>query len=277
MKQLARVLVGVGLGSVPTWLKPYRALSTGERFRVDLARAVVRTSNGISSAARLMVIDEFGSTLDRTMAKTTSAALARLVRSNPGLRLVALTGHDDIVPWLEPDWVLRLGGGDGPRLERIRLNRPPLELRVERVPQAMWRLFARHHYLTGGLAASATCYAAWLANPEHESPVAFCAVAPALGWKKTKRITRLVTLPEFQGLGIGSRLLEHVAGQEASRGNRVTITASHPAILSHCSHSPQWRFLNVKKRGSTRQRFAKREIRSSAGRAVAAFEFVAAP
>jgi len=293
VKELARVLVGVGLGSVPTWLKPYQALSTGERFRADLARAIIGASGGNTSAARCVVIDEFGSTLDRTMAMTASAALARLVRSGfagsvagdgqarrlsyESLRLVALTCHDDIVPWLEPDWVLRLGDADGPRLERTRLARPELELRVERVPQATWRLFSQHHYLTGGLAASATCYAAWIVDADYKSPVAFCAVAPALGWKKTKRITRLVTLPEFQGLGIGSRLLELVAEQEASRGNRVTITASHPAILSHCSHSPRWRFRKIKKTGSTPQRFGEREISSSVGRAVAAFEYVGGP
>ena len=104
-------------------------------------------------------------------------------------------------------------------------------------------------------------------------PLAFCAVVAALGWKKTKRITRLVVRPEFQGLGIGTRLLEAVAAIESAKGNRVTITASHPAIVGHCSHSPRWRPLGIKKNGSTRQRFAGREIRSSAGRAVAAFEW----
>jgi GNAT superfamily N-acetyltransferase len=99
-------------------------------------------------------------------------------------------------------------------------------------------------------------------------------VVAALGWKKTKRITRLVVLPEFQGLGIASRLLAEVAGREAAHGNRVTITASHPAIVEHCARSAAWRFLGVKKTGSTRQRFAGREIRSSMGRAVAGFEWV---
>jgi len=96
----------------------------------------------------------------------------------------------------------------------------------------------------------------------------------ALGWKKTKRITRLVVRPEFQGLGIGTRLAEAVAGLEAGKGNRVTITASHPAIVGHCSHSPRWRYLGRKKTGSTRQQYGGREIRSSAGRAVASFEWV---
>jgi len=80
-------------------------------------------------------------------------------------------------------------------------------------------------------------------------------VAAALGWKKTKRIQRLVVLPEFQGMGVGGRLLDMVAEEEARKGNRVTITASHPAVLAHCSKSERWRLNGVKKNGSTRQRF----------------------
>ena len=105
-------------------------------------------------------------------------------------------------------------------------------------------------------------------------PLAFCAVVAALGWKRTKRITRLVVRPEFQGLGLGTRLAESVAAIEAAKGCRVTITASHPAIVGHCSHSPRWRYLGVKKTGSTPQRYAGRTIRCSTGRSVASFEFL---
>ena len=45
VKKLTLVLASVGLGSPPSWLKPYHVLSTGEKFRADLARAVV--SGGI--------------------------------------------------------------------------------------------------------------------------------------------------------------------------------------------------------------------------------------
>ena len=177
------------------------------------------------------------------------------------------------------------------------LQRPELRLAVRRVPQCVWPHFARHHYLAGGLAASATCYAAFwpelqarsgelgtrndedsqLRTPSsgapHSRPIAFCAVVASLGWKQTKRITRLVTLPEFQGLGIASRLAETVAAHEQAKGHRVTITASHPAILAHCSRSPRWTYLGTKKTGSTRQRSAS-AIACSAGRAVASFEFL---
>jgi GNAT superfamily N-acetyltransferase len=344
LKTIARVLTAVGLGSVPMWLKPYRLLSTGERFRADLARAMLSAGEREASASRyswaavapaiaqqldrethvsrspvppLLVIDEFTSTLDRTVAKTTSAALARLLRNpqsaiaNP--KLVVLTCHTDILPWLAPDWTLDLAAPSPPaplpQGERGAGMAAALRLpiTIRRVPQSLWRQFAKHHYLAGGLAASATCYAAFwddkaltsgqgdapsngvpqpIAMMEHRVPrtpttgrgfdcaLAFCAVVAALGWKKSKRITRLVVLPEFQGLGIASRLAETVAEREAAKGSRVTITASHPAIVGHCSRSPRWRYLGMKKTGSTRQQLAGRVIRCSTGRAVASFEFV---
>lgn len=297
IKHLARLLTAVGLGSVPAWLKPYHVLSTGERFRADVARAVLQAQSrdqwsrsapeenrqpvlgtqysvhGTELESTPLVLDEFTSALDRTMARTASAALSRLLRRAGSPRLVALSCHDDILPWLAPDWIVNLGG-TAPRL--IRCQSLPLEipLRIQRVPQSMWSEFAGQHYLTGGLAASATCYAAWIDSPaEARRPVAFCAAVAALGWKRTKRITRLVVRPEFQGLGIGTRLAESVAAIEASNGHRVTITASHPAIVGHCSQSPRWKLLGVKKTGSTRQRIAGRDIRCSTGRAVASFEF----
>ena len=105
-------------------------------------------------------------------------------------------------------------------------------------------------------------------------PIAFCAVLATLGHRRTKRITRLVVLPEFQGLGIGPRLAESVAAMESAKGNRVTITASHPSVVAWCSRSPRWKYLGLKKTGSTRQTLGARTIRCSTGRAVASFEFV---
>jgi GNAT superfamily N-acetyltransferase len=182
--------------------------------------------------------------------------------------------HTDIVPWLVPDWVVDLSpchvaGKFGPSQGTIDI--PNLgHLPIVRAPQALWPRFAPHHYLGGNLSRAATCHAAlW-----QDSPVALCAAVAALGWRRTKRISRLVVLPEFQGLGIGMRLAEHVAGIEAARGNRVTITASHPAIVATCSRSPRWRYLGIKRTGSTRQVFAGREVASSRGRSVAAFEWV---
>jgi GNAT superfamily N-acetyltransferase len=82
-------------------------------------------------------------------------------------------------------------------------------------------------------------------------------------------------LPEYQGLGIGPRLAEEVAAIEVAKGFRVTITASHPSVLAWCSRSPRWKYLGLKKTGSTRQTLGgQRTIRCSTGRAVVSFEFV---
>jgi hypothetical protein len=81
-------------------------------------------------------------------------------------------------------------------------------------------------------------------------------------------------LPAFQGLGIAAKLAETVAAYEQAKGFRVTITASHPAILAHATRSPRWQYLGTKKTGSTRQRLGERTITCSAGRAVASFEYI---
>ena len=41
MRSIVGLLTAVGFGSPPAWIKPYHVLSGGERFRCDLARALV--------------------------------------------------------------------------------------------------------------------------------------------------------------------------------------------------------------------------------------------
>jgi ABC-type transporter Mla maintaining outer membrane lipid asymmetry ATPase subunit MlaF/GNAT superfamily N-acetyltransferase len=281
LHDLSRVLTAVGLASLPTWLKPYRVLSTGERMRADLARAILAAEKAGKSRPRVVVFDEFTSCLDRTVARTLCCAVARLLRGKSAIRLVAVSCHADIAGWLAPDWIVDLSPRSVARraYSRSAAEQPigqivaPADLGklpIVRARQMLWPRFAPHHYLAGNLSRAATCYAAlW-----EGEPIAFCAIVAALGWRQTKRISRLVVLPEFQGLGIGRQLAEQVAAHEAARGNRVTITASHPAIVGACSNSPRWKYLGVKRTGSTRQMLAGREVASSRGRCVASFEFV---
>jgi len=95
--EVTGVLTTVGLGSVPAWLRPYSVLSNGEKFRADSARL-------LRSKHSAVVVDEFTSVLDRTVACTGSAAFVRAWRKRGG-QVVLLTCHHDILDWLEPDWV----------------------------------------------------------------------------------------------------------------------------------------------------------------------------
>src|SRR5207244_1153227 len=49
---------------------------------------------------------------------------------------------------------------DSPFPSRRRLRRPEIKLEIRRCHHSAWRLFARHHYLSGGLSKSARCYIA---------------------------------------------------------------------------------------------------------------------
>jgi GNAT superfamily N-acetyltransferase len=364
IKEITAMLTSVGFSSPPAWVKPYHVLSQGEQFRCDLARALL-------SRKRRIVFDEFTSVVDRTVAKIGTAAVAKTVRrmnvrqaSQPDSRecqpgkanvrqFVAVTCHYDVAEWLEPDWVLDMGGMPNERMtnvERITndqmtnstlkhssfefpstfefrhssftkgcLRRPPLRLHLHRTTADAWPLFARHHYLSAALNRSAHCYVGLLEGMErmempnermpnvesmtneemtkgsfkhsafefpstfefrHSSfspqPVAFCAVLSAIGRRGVWRVSRLVVLPDYQGIGIGRAMLAAVAEQYP----RLRITTSHPAMLRALSTDPAWQLAILRSAGYTRQPNAKSHTNfrggaihaSSAGRCVATFE-----
>lgn len=267
VKEIIRLFNTVGFSSPPSWIKPYSILSNGEKFRCDLAIALAK-GEGESDSNPLLVFDEFTSVVDRTVAMASCVALAKNIRS--GLikrRFLAVTCHYDTAQWLEADWVLDMANG---RLERRRLRRRSIQFDIVRCKNAAWELFKKHHYLSGSLSPMSTSYMAIL----DDKPVGFAAVLPLIGQKGRKRFTRLVVLPDYQGLGIGMKMTEAVADIYKSQGTRINLTASHPCVVGHCKNSPRWRAIGVRETGSKKtDRFIK-GYKSSCGRAVVSFEFM---
>lgn len=97
-------LANVGLGDVPSWLRPFNALSNGQQFRAGLARL-------ICDAPDEVIVDEFTSVIDRQIAKIGAMAFSKGWRRNKGKKVVLLACHYDIVEWLQPDWVFDTGTG----------------------------------------------------------------------------------------------------------------------------------------------------------------------
>ena len=98
-------LANVGLGDVPAWLRPFKALSNGQQFRAGLARV-------ISDADDNIIVDEFTSVIDRQIAKIGAMAFSKGWRRNKGKKVVLLSCHYDIIEWLQPDWVFDTGTGE---------------------------------------------------------------------------------------------------------------------------------------------------------------------
>ena len=264
IKTITHALIAVGFGSPPSWLKPYHILSTGEQLRVNLARAL------LNAGTRTVVFDEFTSVVHRTVAHVGSATVAKAIRSDHfHCQFVAVTCHDDIIPWLAPDWILDMTTG---KITTKRPRKPKINFDVIPCEQALWKTFAQHHYLSGSLNNAARCFVAlW-----RKKPVAFCASLPLIGHKNRRRISRLVTLPDYQGIGIGSAILGAVAEQHRLEGYRVNITTSHPAMIDHLRRNLSWRTVDVKPTGTHASKRFRNSCRDSIGRAVVSFEYTPA-
>lgn len=271
MDDAAGALSAVGLGSVPSWLRPYRVLSGGERFRADLARILLDPAAGAGSP---LVYDEFTSVVDRTAAKIGSGAFAKAWRRKPGgPRFVALSCHRDIEEWLCPDWVLDT---DDWSFSWRSLRRPPsLEVEIVRTGPEAWSYFEPHHYLKVG-ALPGRNYVGVIGG----EPV--CHVVASTFATGNLRLGRLVVMPEWQGAGVGIRFLEAVAGMWASGEERppgrrwrlksIAIHTSHPGLIAGLSRRSSWkRQATVLGRDGAHQF---RGIGKGHTRAVSAFYFV---
>lgn len=223
----SRKFGAVGLNSIPTWLKPYQVLSTGEKFRADMARR-------LKSGAR---IDEFTSVVNRETAISCSNAIQKYIRANDLKNIVFASCHDDIIPYLEPDWVYNT---DTNRFYNGRyLQREPLEIVFHRVTTREWDMFKKHHYLTGSINSSANCFIGEIKG----QPVVFVSsiAQPGRDVSHAWREHRLVVLPDYQGLGIGNKVSELVAQAYLEKGCQYFGKTSNPRIGEHRDKSPLWK------------------------------------
>jgi GNAT superfamily N-acetyltransferase len=261
IKDIVALLSAVGFSSPPAWLRPIGVLSTGQQFRVRLALLLAG-----ARPDRPIMFDEYTSVVDRTVAQIGSAALARTVRQR-NLQFVAVTCHEDVEAWLGPDWVYRPAENIF-AWRRLRC-RPRIALDIVRCQARAWRLFAPHHYLNSGLAKSAVCFlASW-----HERPVAFSAWLPFVGpGPRTRREHRTVTLPDYQGVGIGNALSDFVASLWAGLGYRAISTTTHPAMIRARLQSSRWKMHRRPSFARGRER-----LRHASTRLTAGFVYVGPP
>jgi GNAT superfamily N-acetyltransferase len=99
-------------------------------------------------------------------------------------------------------------------------------------------LFAPHHYLSQAHAKNAVCFlASW-----RERPVSFSSWLPFFGpGPKTRREHRTVTLPDYQGVGIGNALSALVASLWKGLGWRAVSTTTHPGMIAARCRNPLWK------------------------------------
>jgi len=230
--QVSAALAAVGLGDVPSWLRPFRVLSNGEQFRAGLARLMC-DSGGQA------VIDEFTSVIDRQIAKVGAAAFGKSWKRT-GKQVVLLSCHYDIIEWLQPDWIYDTKEARFYSRDCLR-QRPAIELTIYRVPGTKWSYFKPHYYLDLPYPVAAQYFIAFVG----EEPVAHLAVCPMFQGGHY-RATRLVVMPEWQGIGVGTAFLNevcrlHLDGQ-GRNGHKFTTLfhTSHPQLCFALRRSKLW-------------------------------------
>lgn len=221
------MLSAVGLNSVPSWCKPYHVLSTGEKFRADLAR---RLRDG-------SCLDEFTSVVDRTVAKATSYATQKYIRKNGIKNVIFASCHEDILEWLEPDWIFNTNSGE--LTVGRSLRRPDITIEIFACKHDLWGMFKNHHYLNTSISKNTRCYV----GAYDGKIVAFNAsiAYPSGTVQNAWREHRTVVLPDYQGMGLGTRFSDAIAQMYLDMGKRYYSKTAHIRMGEYREHSPLWK------------------------------------
>jgi GNAT superfamily N-acetyltransferase len=246
-------LASVGLGDVPAWLRPFRALSNGQQFRAGLARLVCSDETDI-------VVDEFTSVIDRQIAKIGAQAFSKAWKRTDR-RVVLLACHYDILEWLEPDWVYDTTEA---RFARDCLRRPKFDLEIRQVNASYWKYFKPHYYLDLPMPPAAEYFVGTVDG----ELVCHLAVAPMFQ-SGAYRATRLVVMPEWQGAGVGTKFLEWVCQHHKEGGGRLNkklptfFHTSHPQLIAYLKRSKKWVLKSQQLYGEDKVKSAKSIRRTS--------------
>lgn len=235
INDIAAVCQAVGFNTIPSWMRPFSVLSTGEQFRVDLARRMTAFYDGP------ILVDEFTSVVDRQVAKIGSYAVNKWINKHELRQFVAVSCHYDIIDWLQPDWIIEM---PTMRLERrLVRRRPDIRVSVGRVPYSAWSIFSRFHYLTADLNKAAKCFCLFVEDDQgNQHPAAFAATLhrPHAKVDDIEGLSRLVTLPDWQGLGLAFVLSDMLGSAFAGLNKRFHTYPAHPALIHGYDRSSKY-------------------------------------
>ena len=235
-EQASRTLTSIGLSSVPTWLRPFRLLSNGEQYRAYLAYLVASSKEG-----ETILVDEYTSVVDRDVAKAMSLALQKYIRREKK-KVILASCHCDIMEWVMPDWIYTpLKGGGLERPDYLRLGRPEISLQVSRVEPQTFDFFKKHHYLTESVNRTYI----FILFEWNNKPIGINVIGRHLGKNggfKVFRESRIVVHPDYQGMGIGSKISEFCGGILKSIGGKFYTKTINPALgIYRNNHTDNWK------------------------------------
>lgn len=241
----ANALNGVGLTQVPCWIRPAGTLSNGQRFRAEIALQIAFGHEHI-------VIDEWTSVVDRTVAKAMSFCIQKHARRT-GKKIVLLSCHYDVIEWLEPDWIVdcNLQSYEDRRLLR-QSRTEKLHFEVRECSRDSWKNFSRYHYLSENLPGGFNVFYGLFHNDNQIGFTAFSNYTHHSKDHKEKHIkkimhsNRTVIHPDYVGLGLGVHFINHTCLDMVGRGYDVRAKfSSIPVYKALIKHKELWRLEKI--------------------------------
>lgn len=115
--------------------------------------------------------------------------------------------------------------------------RPEKKFYVRECDRSEWAKFRRYHYLNSDLPSAAKCYGLY----DAEKIVAFIGVLHQPNKNpRIKRVTRLVVHPDYQGIGLGCKFLNFVAGLYVKENFDFSIVTSAKNLIRALQRDSHW-------------------------------------
>ena len=108
----------------------------------------------------------------------------------------------------------------------------------ESTDKDVWRVFREHHYLSAEMNKGCRLFLIYW----EETLVGMFSVLnqPSGSYKYAYRIHRVVILPDFQGLGCGSKIIDFFGNYFIKEGNKLFLRTTHTRFANHCRNSNYW-------------------------------------
>lgn len=241
--ECAAMLCGVGLTSVPCWIRPAFTLSNGQRARAECALQMAQDKPFI-------VIDEWTSVVDRTVAKVMSHCIQKHARKT-NKKIVLLSCHYDVMEWLNPDWII---DANKQTYENRRLlwrkskRSEQLQFDIYETNRSTWKYFSKYHYLSERLAGGKSFYFGLWSGSNQIGFLAFSNYVPhRKGTIMQLHFNRLVIHPDYCGFGLGILFLNECAKIIANQNYEVMGKFSSMPVYNALKADKKWRLNDVKR------------------------------
>lgn len=243
--ECANILSGIGLTSVPCWIRPVYTLSNGQKARAEAALMMSKNSN-------ISILDEWTSVVDRTVAKVMSHCVQKHARKT-NKKIVLLSCHYDVIEWLNPDWIIDCNTQtfiDRRLLSIDERNRSEkLEFTIKETNRNTWKNFNKYHYLSENLPAGFIKIYGLFHGKNQIGFQCFANYVPHSDKNKKMilHFNRTVIHPDYVGLGLGIHLINETSKIVNDEGFKVMAKfSSIPVYKSLLKYPELWKLLEIK-------------------------------